>query len=68
MALYDRSRDPVPIDEVLAVADSMYKLLVNRAEQLEAAEIASEEEELEALYEAIEGYEAKRWHQKPRRG
>ena len=67
MVVRDKSRDRVHIDELMAAADSMYKLLVNRAEELEAADNASGEEELESLYEVIEAYESKRWQLKPRR-
>jgi hypothetical protein len=67
LVVRDRYRNRVHIDELMTASDSMYKLLVNRAEELEAAGDASGEEELESLYEVIEAYEAKRWQLKPRR-
>jgi hypothetical protein len=47
---------------VVAEADRMHALLVHRADQLEGfAERSLEEQELEAIANAIEAYEVKRW-------
>ena len=41
--------------------DAMFLLLVKRAAELRARSVASEEEELDCLLNAIDAYEAKRW-------
>jgi hypothetical protein len=47
---------------LVAEADRMHALLVHRADQLEGcAEGSPEEQEFQAIADAIEAYEAKRW-------